>query len=51
MSMDDRLCIATGAKNGIFPVDDVTLEYCKDRCQREPRIFQETDADTMMKPL
>ena len=31
-------------KNGIFPVDDVTLEHCKDRCQREPRIFQ-ADAD------
>ena len=49
LSMDDRLCIANmaieaGAKNGIFPVDDVTLEYCKDRCQREPRIFQ-ADAD------
>ena len=45
LSMDDRLCIANmaieaGAKNGIFPVDDVTLEYCKGRCQREPRIFQ-----------
>ena len=49
LSMDDRLCIANmaieaGAKNGIFPVDEVTLEYCKGRCQREPRIFQ-ADAD------
>lgn len=31
LSMDDRLCIANmaieaGAKNGIFPVDEVTLE-------------------------
>ena len=49
LSMDDRFTIANmaieaGGKNGIFPVDDVTLEYCKDRCQREPRIFQ-ADAD------
>ena len=32
-SIDDRLCIANmaieaGAKNGIFPVDDVTRAYC-----------------------
>ncbi len=49
LSMDDRLCIANmaieaGAKNGIFPVDDVTLAYCKDRFQRELRVF-EADAD------
>ena len=49
LSMDDRLCIANmaieaGAKNGIFPVDDVTLSYCKDRFQREVRVF-EADAD------
>jgi 3-isopropylmalate/(R)-2-methylmalate dehydratase large subunit len=41
LSMDDRLCIANmaieaGAKNGIFPVDDVTREYIKSRFQREP---------------
>ena len=47
--MDDRLCIANmaieaGAKNGIFPVDDVTMAYVKDRFQREPRVF-EADAD------
>ncbi|MDD6175499.1 MAG: 3-isopropylmalate dehydratase large subunit, partial [Firmicutes bacterium] len=41
LSMDDRLCIANmaieaGAKNGIFPVDDVTREYIKGRFQREP---------------
>lgn len=49
LSMDDRLCIANmaiecGAKNGIFPVDDVTLEYVKGRVQREYTIF-EADAD------
>lgn len=41
LSMDDRLCIANmaieaGAKNGIFPVDDVTRAYCKDRFIRTP---------------
>ena len=41
LSMDDRLCIANmaieaGAKNGIFPVDDVTRAYCKGRFQGEP---------------
>lgn len=49
LSMDDRLCIANmaiecGAKNGIFPVDDVTLEYVKDRSEREYKVF-EADAD------
>ena len=47
--MDDRLCIANmaieaGAKNGIFPVDDVTMAYVRDRFQREPRVF-EADPD------
>lgn len=36
LTMDDRLCMANmaieaGAKNGIFEVDDVTLEYYKER--------------------
>ena len=49
LSMDDRLCVANmaieaGAKNGIFPVDDVTLSYVKGRFQREIRVF-EADAD------
>lgn len=44
LSMDDRLCICNmaieaGAKNGIFPVDDVTLAYLKGRCEREPIIY------------
>ena len=35
LNMDDRLCIANmaieaGAKNGIFPVDDITREYTAD---------------------
>ena len=49
LSMDDRLCICNmaieaGAKNGIFPVDEVTVEYMKGRCEREPKIY-EADAD------
>lgn len=36
LNIDDRLCIANmaieaGAKNGIFPVDDITREYTKNR--------------------
>lgn len=48
LSMDDRLCICNmaieaGAKNGIFPVDDVTLAYLKNRSEREPVIFSADD--------
>ena len=44
LSMDDRLCICNmaieaGAKNGIFPVDDRTLEYLRGRSEREPVIY------------
>lgn len=49
LSMDDRLCICNmaieaGAKNGIFPVDEVTTEYMKGRCERQPVVY-EADAD------
>ena len=48
LSMDDRLCICNmaieaGAKNGIFPVDDVTLEYLDGRSERTPAIFSADD--------
>ena len=51
LTMSDRLCIANmaiegGAKNGIFPVDDVTLDYLKGRTDRKPVIF-EADADAV----
>ncbi len=41
LNMDDRLCIANmaieaGGKNGIFPVDDITREYCNGRFQGTP---------------
>ena len=44
LSMDDRLCICNmaieaGAINGIFPVDDRTLEYLKGRSERAPVIY------------
>ncbi|MDD5864016.1 MAG: 3-isopropylmalate dehydratase large subunit [Firmicutes bacterium] len=44
LTMDDRLCICNmaieaGAKNGIFPVDDVTRRYLEGRCERPPRKF------------
>lgn len=49
LSMDDRLTIANmaiecGAKNGIFPVDEVTLDYVNGRSLREYRAF-EADED------
>ncbi len=51
LSIDDRLCICNmaieaGAKNGIFPVDEITLSYEKDRFQREPVIYT-ADADAV----
>ena len=49
LSMDDRLCICNmaieaGAKNGIFPVDEVTKAYMNGRCERNPVIY-EADSD------
>lgn len=49
LSIDDRFTIANmaieaGAKNGIFPVDEVALDYLKEHCPRAPRIF-EADGD------
>ena len=49
LTMDDRFTIANmaieaGGKNGIFPVDDLTREYIKDRFDREPVVY-EADPD------
>ena len=49
LTMDDRFTIANmaieaGAKNGIFPVDDITLDYLKGRTERESVIY-EADPD------
>lgn len=45
LSMADRLCIANmaieaGAKNGIFEVDDITLEYVKAHGAKEPTVYK-----------
>lgn len=44
LAMDDRFTVANmaieaGAKNGIFPVDDLTLQYLKEHGAAEPKIF------------
>lgn len=49
LSMDDRLCICNmaieaGAKNGIFPVDEVTVAYLTGRSRRPWTVF-EADPD------
>lgn len=45
LSMDDRftmsnMAIEAGAKNGIFQVDDITLEYVKNHSSKPYRIFR-----------
>ena len=49
LSMDDRFTISNmaiegGAKNGIFPVDDLALAYIKEHSDKPYKIF-EADAD------
>ena len=49
LSMDDRftisnMAIEAGAKNGIFPVDELTLDYMKAHSKKEFTVF-EADAD------
>ncbi len=49
LTMDDRFTIANmaieaGAKNGIFPVDDIAISYMKEHSKRDFKIF-EADAD------
>ena len=44
LSMDDRFCICNmaieaGGKNGIFPVDEKTVEYMKGRVDREYKVY------------
>lgn len=51
LSMDDRfticnMAIEAGGKNGIFPVDDITLDYIKEHSNRSPKIF-EADEDAV----
>ena len=48
LTMDDRftvcnMAIEAGAKNGIFPVDALTLEYMNGRFKRSPKIYMADD--------
>ncbi len=49
LSMDDRftmanMAIEAGAKNGIFPVDDLAIRYMKEHSVKEYKVY-EADAD------
>ncbi len=51
LSMDSRFCIANmaieaGAKNGIFPVDEKTLEFVKEHSTKPYKIY-EADEDAL----
>jgi 3-isopropylmalate/(R)-2-methylmalate dehydratase large subunit len=51
LTMADRFTIANmaieaGAKNGIFPPDDVTKRYCEGRTERPP-VYLASDADAV----
>ena len=51
LTMDDRLCICNmaieaGAKNGIFPVDDLTVAYMKEHSKRPYKVY-EADEDAV----
>lgn len=48
LTMADRLCIANmaieaGAKNGIFEVDDITLDYLRSHGAAEPAVYKADD--------
>lgn len=53
LSMDDRLTVSNmaieaGAKNGIFPVDDITIAYMKEHSTREYKVYEaDPDAEYM----
>ena len=51
LTMDDRFTIANmaieaGGKNGIFPVDDLAIQYMKDHSKKEYKIY-EADEDAV----
>ncbi len=51
LSMDDRftitnMAVEAGAKNGIFPVDEKTVEYMKEHSSKEYKIY-EADSDAV----
>jgi len=50
LSMDDRFTVANmaieaGAKNGIFPVDEKTIEYMKEHAPNKEYVVYEADED------
>jgi 3-isopropylmalate/(R)-2-methylmalate dehydratase large subunit len=51
LTMDDRfsmanMAIEAGAKNGIFPVDDLAIRYMKEHSKKEFKIYEaDTDAE------
>lgn len=56
LSMDDRLCICNmaieaGAKNGIFPVDDITIQYMEGRSQRPWKVYEADDDASYVKTI
>ena len=51
LNMDERftisnMAIEAGGKNGIFPVDDITIEYMKEHSKREFKVY-EADEDAV----
>ncbi|MDY5110627.1 3-isopropylmalate dehydratase large subunit [Faecalicoccus sp.] len=56
LSMDDRLCICNmaieaGAKNGIFPVDDITIQYMEGRSKRPWKVYEADDDASYIKTI
>ena len=56
LTMDDRLCVCNmaieaGAKNGIFPVDAITMAYMEGRGKRKPQIFKADDDAEYIKTI
>ena len=56
LSMDDRLTIANmaieaGGKNGIFPVDEKTIEYIKEHSTKEYTVYEADEAVHVQGPV